>query len=198
MPTTNMVLLIILLLVTLYLSYRVVKYLISCIINAPLAKLIFSKNKLKALDEVIHKYNLNLNAKNQQGLTPLLLLLNFSQNSYFTNPIIRSLLQHKKTDVNATDNDGNTALHYVIRSNNIKILKALCSHPKIKINIKNKKTHTPLHLACSIKSKPKIIKILLTNKDIDINLKNCDGKTPLDIAKALKLKKVVTLLQRQK
>ena len=53
-------------------------------------------------------------------------------------------------DLNARDTGGNTALHYAVRRGS-KMVKALLAQAGIKVNITNKKGHTPARLARRIK-----------------------------------------------
>ena len=69
------------------------------------------------------------------------------------------LLKCPNVDVNATDIQGETALHDAAAAGHVKCLELLLSHPDIQINLSNNSGHTPLSMA-EILGKPQCVRIL--------------------------------------
>lgn len=83
-------------------------------------------------------------------------------------------------DVNAKNNNGDTALHYAVGNSKLDIAKYLITHGA-DINVKDKGGYTPLHNAAS-EGKQEIARILIAN-GANVNAKSNTGYTPLHLAK---------------
>lgn len=60
---------------------------------------------------------------------------------------ILQMLLDNEADINAQDNDGNTALHYAVSLGHANIVKKLLSVKTIQLNLKNSFDYTPLYMA---------------------------------------------------
>jgi ankyrin repeat protein len=122
---------------------------------------------------------INVNFKDSKGKTPLHSLLGTPGNKT-TVETIRQLIA-KGADVNATNNTGDTPLHYVASQlHRPAFVEELLKAPGIDINAKNDKDNTPLHLA--VKAECVSIVKLLLDKGARQDLPNNEGKTALDLA----------------
>ena len=72
-------------------------------------------------------------------------------------------------DVNASDDDGWTALHIASRNRNFEIARLLLSQPTIDVNVKNKWKSTPLMIAAGSGSLD-IVELLLKHPGIQVDL----------------------------
>ncbi|MEO1300799.1 MAG: ankyrin repeat domain-containing protein [Bacteroidota bacterium] len=118
--------------------------------------------------------------------------------------ILRRLLSFRRTNVNAKNKDGNTALHFTVMLNRPKMTKAILGHNLVRLNIRNNRGETPLHLALrqNVENNDKMTSdlvwrcftLLLGHPRTDVNLKNRNGYTPLHIAFAAHRRDLVQLL----
>ncbi|KAI9308080.1 ankyrin repeat-containing domain protein [Cunninghamella echinulata] len=92
------------------------------------------------------------------------------------------LLAKGDFDINYTDDNGNTALHYCTKNGALNCLELLVLVGGIQINIKNNLGNTPLHYAVQYADDThlalEMVSILLDN-GADPRLKNKDHVTPL-------------------
>lgn len=91
---------------------------------------------------------------------------------------VRALLT-EKADVNASQPDGATALHWIVRADDLDTADVLI-HAGAKVSTANRKGITPLDLACINGSATMIRKLL--DAGADPNATHPDGQTPLMIA----------------
>ena len=106
--------------------------------------------------------------------------------------ILKCLLSFRKTNVNAQDSYGNTALHFAVRLNRPFMAKEILGHSLVCVNLRNNQGETPLHIALhqSIVGNDEMAKssalqcvtLLLKHPRIDVNLRNGDGDAPLHMA----------------
>ncbi|MEN0016633.1 MAG: ankyrin repeat domain-containing protein, partial [Bacteroidota bacterium] len=118
--------------------------------------------------------------------------------------ILRCLLSCPRTNVNAQNKGGNTALHFTVMLNRPKMTKAILRHDLARINIRNNQGEAPLHIALrqAIECHDKVsndkalqcLSLLLEQPRIAVNLKNRNGYTPLHIAFAAHRRDLVQLL----
>jgi len=86
-------------------------------------------------------------------------------------------------DINATDQDGNTSLHYACASNRYEwdfvtaLTKFLLKQPNINKNVQNNQGFTPLAMAC-FRGNENIGRILISD-GVDVNIPTYKGETPL-------------------
>ncbi|XP_014277122.1 putative ankyrin repeat protein RF_0381 [Halyomorpha halys] len=142
----------------------------------------FNNEALEALLEG----GMNINGKNQRGETPLVLAVKVGN--------LRGveLLLEKGADLSVLFDlrlkDGDSLVHSVARSGNIKILKLLKDR-KIPANVKNDNGLTPLHVACNIS----VVRMLL-RMGVDVNIGDDTGSTPLMMATRNNKPDIVSLL----
>ncbi|PCI60694.1 MAG: hypothetical protein COB35_08405 [Gammaproteobacteria bacterium] len=153
--------------------------------NAQLQLQLDQSIKQGNLDNVKKLYHLGvkLNGKNLFGETPLIVAIKARQYDIaiylLTLPDPVKAIQ-KVLNINAQDNNGNTALHFAAIQNQFKI-SHLLFYNKASINIQNKKKQTPLISALIAKNK--IIAQQLINEKANFKIKDKQGKTAIDYAK---------------
>lgn len=97
-------------------------------------------------------------------------------------------------NIDATDENGATALHWACLGENKKIIQILLT-AGASLKIQDARGDTPFHLACSNGNQESAK--LLMGAGVDINAANIDGLTPLRLACANKEKGIVVLLLEQ-
>ena len=117
------------------------------------------------------------NKANYDGYTPLTAHLS---SNLFNKEFIDRLLKYH-AEVNATDFEGDTPLHYAVMNNNLDAVTYLIDNGA-NVNVKNKDSITPLHIA--VEQKNYDITGQLLHNDADRNTKNIDNISALDMAKA--------------
>ncbi len=102
-------------------------------------------------------------------------------------------------DVNAKDNDGETALHCAVKWHYIEIIRALLKDERIDVNAKDNGDQTALHYAMVFARNENRVEIvtLLLDKKADINAQNIYGKTALDFASRNGHEDVIEMLQER-
>ena len=130
-------------------------------------------------------------AKNAAGNTPLIISASLGDTQS-----VRTLLAYG-ADVNATNNDGNSAMLYAARYNHpetvLALLAPLTMQYRADVNMQNKKGETALYWA-ALKGYTPVVKILLAN-DADKTLKTTSGQTALDVAKKYNRTEIIKLLE---
>ena len=116
-----------------------------------------------------------VNAKNDQGQTPLAIACRMGQAS-----IVTMLLWKFGADANITSYTDNkwTPLHHAIWNVHKEVVQLLLSAEAIEVNKANKHGMTPLHLACGC-GDIDMLKIVVQAPGVDVNLRNWYGETPL-------------------
>lgn len=115
--------------------------------------------------------------RNEEGYTPV---INHLKNELFNEQLLDILLKYK-ADINQTDYDGKTPLHYAVSSGDLKRVKYFVEHGS-NVNVKDRDGITPLHIA-TIDKNYDIISYLLSKKADKLS-KDMNGVSPFDIAKA--------------
>jgi ankyrin repeat protein len=110
-------------------------------------------------------------------------------------PEVEKLLSQPGLDINATDQDGLTALFWAAKEGNLEIVKKFLELPTIEVNIKGKYDRTALHLA-SMNGHDSVVEALISHPKIDINVKDEEGKTGLIWAHSMKHKLIVQKLSK--
>lgn len=95
--------------------------------------------------------------------------------------IIKMLLMHADTNVNAAMRDGCTALHVACQSRDEKIAHLLLKHKRIDVDKADNDGNTPLMMACK-KGRLSIVRKLIDPGEADINKTNNSGYTSFEIA----------------
>ena len=138
------------------------------------------------------KGGINPNIKNSKGNTPLIISASLGDSLAVTN-----LLAYR-ADINATNNEGDTALIYAARYNHPETVLVLFSplaqkQEKVNINAQNNKGETALYWA-ALKGYAPVVKALLAY-DADKKIKTNEGLTAYDAAKRYQHKDVMKLLK---
>jgi hypothetical protein len=132
--------------------------------------------------EIIQKIlerNPNIDVKDNDGWTPLMLALRFS-----TPEIIQMILE-RNPNIDIQNNDDWTHLMFALRYSTPEIIQKILER-NTNIDTQHNNGWTPLMLALQY-STPKIIKLIL-ERDPNINIKNNEGETALDISKKVVFK----------
>ena len=131
-----------------------------------------------------------VNAKKDQGQTPLAIACRMGQAS-----IVTMLLWKFGADANITFDADNkwTPLHHAIWNVHKEVVQLLLSAEAIEVNKANKHGMTPLHLACGC-GDIDMLKIVVQAPGVDVNLRNWYGETPLLTACACGNVEVVKVL----
>ncbi|KRX09229.1 Protein kinase-like domain [Pseudocohnilembus persalinus] len=96
---------------------------------------------------------------------------------------IQELLQYYGDfiDINYSQKDNWSGLHYAISEGHIQIVKILIQQPQIQINSQSGFGRTPLHIAI-VRESVEIVELLIQNKNIDINIQDKEFNTPMHLA----------------
>lgn len=89
---------------------------------------------------------------------------------------IVELLIGKNADVNLTNNNGQTPLHYAASKNHFEIAQALIKKGA-SINTRDRLMQTPLH-RCASKGIQRMVELFLSAPKININPQDSLGNTP--------------------
>lgn len=162
-----------------YMSYRVNPNLANSKHQTLLHSAIMQNNTEAA--DILKRHNADINYKDNSGRSAIF---------YAQTPETLKWLINNKANINLTDKNGQTALHYNVINNNTDIIKYLLKY-KAEPNIKDNNQLTPLVYAKTIK----IMKLLLDN-GADPNIITSKGNTLLhNVTKTNNLKGVYYLLQ---
>ncbi|XP_076299445.1 uncharacterized protein LOC143218247 [Lasioglossum baleicum] len=93
---------------------------------------------------------------------------------------VKELINHG-VSIDATNNEGQTPLHYAAKSDKLEVVKYLIEEKGANINVKDNDGQTPLHYAAD-HGKLEVVKYLIEEKGANINVKDNDGQTPLHYA----------------
>jgi ankyrin repeat protein len=121
------------------------------------------------------KLGANIKIKNNFGLSPVY----FSKNKKILDFMIKNKAKIESTNVNKSDNYGNTPIFYAVKNNNINLVRMLINKGAC-INVVNKDGNTPVHIA-AIYGRYFPVKLLI-NRGAFINIYNLFKKTPLELA----------------
>jgi len=134
-------------------------------------------NDMDGLEIILEHPDLNVNARSLKHQQTALMTAVRLENEV----AIETLLKHPETDVDLTDDQGYTALHYAVRGNLLKIASLLL--PRVKqINAASSNSHnTALHLAVYA-GNLEMIYALLAHEGIDVNARDREGRTPIHLA----------------
>ena len=102
----------------------------------------------------------------------------------------------EKTDVNARDETGLTALHYAAMKGYPKLVDKLRFHRDIDMNVRDAAGSTALFWAAK-RGSYGVAERLVKHKAVDVNIRGAGGNTPLKEAETQKHKDIVALLLEQ-
>ena len=92
--------------------------------------------------------------------------------------VMKLLLGTEDVDVNAKDEEGNTALQEATRRGYCDVVEVMLTSEKVDVNAKDDDGNTALHEAAS-RGYSDIVEVMLTSETIDVNTKAVTGWTPL-------------------
>eukprot|EP01133_Synstelium_polycarpum_P019412 gene19412-23245_t len=153
--------------------------------------------KVKRLMNKPKRIKTQLTTFDQYGQSPLTLALKNNHEE-----MVDLLLQgfrETKSDINAKDKNGYTALHTAVSSDD-KILMCVLQHENINVDVCNDDMNTPLHYFCQNFRSPNCQEpfALFLSKGVNVNAQNNNGETPLHKAifnRAVRLMMVDLLLK---
>jgi ankyrin repeat protein len=105
--------------------------------------------------------------------------------------IVQALLRHPHIDVNAKDQNGDSALVEAIDKGRIDIVQAILEHSHIDINAKNQRGNSALVKAIN-KGEADIVQAMLQRPHIDVNTTNQNGDSALD--QAINKRKIAVII----
>ncbi|MCP3660605.1 MAG: hypothetical protein GY830_09960 [Bacteroidetes bacterium] len=144
-----------------------------------------SQNRNKKLIETLLKYGAQINTENKNKLTPIHYAAQY--NDFSELEVLLKTKQGKELINSKTKKTESTPLHYAAKNNTAEVIQLLIDYDA-KINLKDKKGRTPLHIAITEFSKGfsrcekelENIRILIKN-NADINITDNEEKTPLHL-----------------
>jgi hypothetical protein len=74
---------------------------------------------------------------------------------------------HHKLDINACDQDGNTALHHAVKSRSTNLVNALLATKKINPNVRNNREITPIMIAAQQADLETVIALFMAGAELD-------------------------------
>ena len=155
-------------------NYQNEKSLLEAVRNFALLRAAYS-NSIGEVRDVIAA-GADVNSRTRRGDSALMQAI---ENSYGDNEVAVFLVEHG-SDINATNDDGDTPLMVAAAGNNDGATKLLLDH-KADVRVVNKKNQTALHIA-SAALHAKIVAAILASGSQDVNQKDADGRTPLLLA----------------
>ena len=160
-------------------------------IEYDLNKLCFyiQNNKINIVSLFIDSGMLNVNEKNESGLTPLHFAVSLNSKE------ASLLIIQNGANVNDKANEGITPLH-IAALENLNEIGVLLIEKGADVNIKSVNNNTPLHMATTEHSE-EIALTLIKNK-ADVNAKDKDGNTPLHFAAQHNSKETALILIKNK
>ena len=138
------------------------------------------------VDALIKAPNINLNVRNAHGYTPLYVAVDRGREQS------ARLLINAGADINISDNNQWTALHWAAYYGYIKIVDALIHVPNVNLNSRNEQGYTPLHVAVMSGMKESVR--LLIEVGADINITNNNQWTALHRAAYYGYNNIVDML----
>ena len=120
----------------------------------------------------MNTYEIDVNTRNPEGMTPLALACEAGQQE-----IVKLLLKNKDLHINFDDHKGRTPLALACQAGHEEIVKLLIEQKLLNVNARDNQNRTPLTLACQA-GHEEIVKLLLKNKDVNVNVEDYRGTTP--------------------
>lgn len=138
----------------------------------------------------------DLNTKDAEGFTPLLLALTRGEDySKFTLELLK--YAPSRVDINVKDGKGNTPLHYAASGNTLSIFQRLCSFPNVKWNQKRTRDgYSVLHIVAEVGSTDLLDELYLHRDDLNVNEVSMDGMSALHVACLFRHTRVIRKLCR--
>ncbi|KAH7627554.1 ankyrin repeat-containing domain protein, partial [Sordaria sp. MPI-SDFR-AT-0083] len=142
-----------------------------------------SYNRKEVVELLVNQKGFDPDVEDEMGWTPFMIAASVKESD-----AIIDLLLSRGADINQTNNQNQTALHFIASKNNIDLARKLLSPDLIKpakpasVRVKDKRGQYPLHRAAAIGSVP-MINLLLEHKS-PLNATDSAGYTPLHHAVA--------------
>jgi ankyrin repeat protein len=108
------------------------------------------------------------------------------------------IILEKSKDVNAQEEDGNTALHWAIGQENRTAVEELLKRDDVDVNLKNNNRRRALHCAAEWKNMPRNLFRVILGKSTDVNAQDKHGWTALHWAIAMENRTAVEELLKRK
>jgi len=155
-------------------------------------------NNAPEIVKVLLDKGVDVNIQDKDGLTPLMIVIKDAKNeenniyedksNYDLDKDIRAkivrILFRNHANVNAVDNNGQTALMMAVNNDNLEMIETLVNNGA-DVNIQNNKGETPLMYAVCSYGEKNIVKNIVTfllNNNANVNIQNNEGETPLMVA----------------
>ena len=152
----------------------------------------FYHENLRLEDCIFPDYELERSPDGCRPKSPLLFEIKYGNERIAT----KVIEEDEKTDVNARDSSGATALHYAAMKGYPKLVDKLLSHRDIEVNVRDAAGSTALFWAAT-RGSYGAAERLVKHKSVDVNIKGAGGNTPLKEAETQKHKDIVALLLEQ-
>lgn len=147
----------------------------------------YDKKSLYNILRILVWRNTDINAKNKNGDTPLLLAV------YRKREATVELLISAGANVNVKNKDGNTALYVAASEGDLKTVEILVLQGRAEMNLKNKNGNTALHMA--VYHKDYFVVKFLVEQGADVNIENDKDQKPLDLADPHRDTGIINILQ---
>ena len=135
-----------------------------------------SYNRLPIVQTLVQTKNFDADAPDGSGWTPLMMACSRQNDDADTAAII-SVLLAKDADPNATNNAGQTALHFCASKAHLDITRTLLAHGA-SARVKDRRGQLPLHRAAAVGCVP-VLRELLGKGKSPVNAADVDGMTAL-------------------
>ena len=152
----------------------------------------FYHENLPLEDCIFPDYELEKSPDGCRPKSPLLFEIKYGREILAT----RVIEEDEKTDVNARDSSGATALHYAAMKGYPKLMEKLLWHKDIEVNAKDAEGSTALFWAAK-RGSYGVAERLVKHKAVDVNIRGAGGRAPLKEAETQKHKDIVALLLEQ-
>ncbi|EFX66681.1 hypothetical protein DAPPUDRAFT_4924, partial [Daphnia pulex] len=128
-----------------------------------------------AVKELLKHKDVDINVKNNDNHTPLYLASGWNN---IPIDLFKKILE-KSADINAQDEEGLSALHWVIQCKSKTAVKELLKHKDVDVNVKDKDNFTPLHSATLWGNIPIDLFRIILEKSTNVNAQAQNGKSAL-------------------
>ena len=159
-----------------------------CINGVTLLHLASRYSKQEVVEFLLNSNQISVNTTNNDQRTPLMFAC--FDGGHLDN--MKTLIQYG-ADINATDINGSTLLHFASRYAEQEIVELLLKSNQISVNATNNNRRTPLMLACLNGGRLDYMKTLI-QYGADINARDIDGKTLLYYASRYSKQEILEFL----
>ena len=133
--------------------------------------------KLVEVAKILISREIQVNVKDSQGNTPLILAI-----EYNNMPLFEALFTHPKLDVNPCTNR-RSPLHSAIEKKNMPAFNLLLTHQNINVNAIARSQNAPLHVAVD-RDNTEMVKALVNDNRVEIDARDYFSCTPLHYVKS--------------